>query len=169
MTSGKSRAGSGRRSTIDTYKPAQASECQEWPWRPIPATCPSAPTMVPEAHPSRARRAAMVMVELTLWNHSICRPGKRARTEAVSKGIYSAVNIDRDGGMRDGSGGNEVRPRLGVSAHIRKRAASGNFGLRAVVDQRDFDGRFIGRHIVEQNSRRALRKGLFHFGARSDF
>src|SRR5258708_7783302 len=98
----------------------------------MPATWPSAPTMVPHAQPSRARRAAIIMVELMLWNHSISRPGKRSRTEETSKGIDAAVDIHRASGVRDGPGGDEIGPRLGVGANVRERDAAGNFRLGAM-------------------------------------
>ena len=49
------------RNTMDTYKPAPGSEIHVWPWRPMPADCPSAPTI------SRApSRRAQIMVESAL-------------------------------------------------------------------------------------------------------
>src|SRR5258706_5719282 len=120
--------------------------------------------MVPPGHPSRASCAAMVMVELTLPNQSICRPGRRPRTSARSmsppessldgplESIDAAIEINRRGRVRDGSGGNEIGASLGVPAHIRKRDAAGDFGFGAARDEPDFFRGLLRCHIVQQET-----------------
>src|SRR6185437_15973516 len=168
MTTGKSFALTGRRIAMETYNPASASECQLWPWRPIPAICWSAPTTVPEAQPLRASCAARVMVEPMLGNHSMRRSGRRARTETISNGIDATVDIDGGGGMGDRAGGDEIRPGLGVGAHVVERDAARNFRFRAAADEFDLVGGLLRRHIIEQQARGGTLKGIFDFGVRAD-
>src|SRR6185295_138318 len=68
-------------STIETYKPEPASEIHLRPWRPMPAVCSSAPTILPGC----MSRRASIMVESRRLNQSIRRLGSRARTEATLK------------------------------------------------------------------------------------
>src|SRR5271154_76632 len=98
----------------------------------MPATCPSAPTTVPEGQPSRARRAARDMVEWTLANQWICRSGNRAVTRFRSNGagsdaIDSAVDVDRYGRVRDRAGRDEIGTGFRVCANVLESDASRDF------------------------------------------
>ena len=71
----------GSRRTIDTYNPGFAlRNARNVRAARFPPTCPSAPTTVPCAHPSRASCAARIIVDGAVANHRCAgRAARRAR------------------------------------------------------------------------------------------
>src|SRR5579872_6786157 len=108
------------------------------------------------------------MVELTLGNQSIRRSGSFARTDTRSKGIDATVYIDGGSGVGDGAGGNEIGPGFGEGANVFERNTAGDLGLRAVIDEANFDSGLLRRHVVEQQSVSSTGKRVFDFGSGAD-
>ena len=68
-------------STIETYRPLPEGEIHLRPWRPMPAVCSSAPTILPGC---KSRRASII-VESRVSNQSILLLGRRDRAESTLK------------------------------------------------------------------------------------